>query len=263
MAKTLQFVGDWRARQLVRLREWRRKCLPATLVVVILAFLGIALIALVPLPGSLTIGIGTLVALVPLMLTMHWLIPISQIWDIHPSWVAMATFLISAILALFGRYFAGQLLSDLFHEPPAMFPIAQTISTYFGAVLGAIATISSLALVALLASAGWVLLSGLLGRTGLKRFLRDITIYLVLATLIGWTIGSLAVLEKFARDASRWIAIEADFHTSNRCQNLWWPAGVSRVAFVGDEQVLGYQPKDDKVVVLACRRAGVLGEFPH
>ncbi len=79
--------------------------------------------------------------------------------------------------------------------------------------------------------------------------------------MIGWTIASLDGLEGLAPQASKWIAIQADFHVSHRCQDDQWPAGITRVAFVGDEQALGYQPDGDRIVVLACRRAGVLGDL--
>ncbi len=108
--------------------------------------------ALLPLPAPLQMGVGTIVALLPIVLALYWLVPVPRIWDIHPSWVVMASLLTSALLVLFGRYFAGLMLSGLFREAPSQFPIAQTVATYFGAALGAIAIICALAFVVQLAS---------------------------------------------------------------------------------------------------------------
>ncbi|KRW95027.1 hypothetical protein [Paracoccus sp. MKU1] len=241
------------------MRSLRQACLPASLALLSLAALGVAAMALLPLPRPVGLAIGGTVALLPLLLVFFWLIHIPDIWNVPPSWVAVTTLLISLPLVLFGQYFAAQTLSEIFRDAPALFPIASAVAGYLGVLLGALALIGYAGLAFLTVLVSWALLTGFIGWIGGRRFLRDVAAYAVAALLIGWTVGSVAHLERLARNLVTHIAVEADFHSDHRCSTAGWPEGVTRVAFIGDEQVLGYILPDRRIVALSCRRAGVIG----
>lgn len=241
------------------MRALRRACLPVSLLLLSSALLGVVAIAFLPLPGPMVALIGGAVAMLPLLLAFCWLVRVPEIWGIPAVWVATATFLASLPLVLFGRYVAARMLTGIFREAPALFPVASTVAGYFGVLLGALALIAVVALACLVVLSGWTFLSGIAGRTGGRRFLRDAAVYVVIALVVGWTLGSVGHLERLARTLVIRVAIEADFHPDHRCDTTGWPDGVSRVAFVGDEQVLGYLPAGRRIVALSCRRAGVIG----
>lgn len=259
MLDWVQNIRRWWIGQRAKLRHLRQACLPLTLIALGIATVGIAVLALVPLPGLLGILIGSAVALLPLFIVFCWLIRIPDIWDIHAGWVAAATFLTSLPLFVFGQYFAAVTLTAIFREAPILFPIAQTVAGYIGVVLVALTVVTFAALMTMILSVNWTLFAGIMGWMGGKRFLRDLSVYGAAALLIGWGLASALHLEWLARDLVTRVAVEADFHETHRCETAGWPSGVTRVAFIGDEQVLGYLPKEKQIVVLSCRRTHVMG----
>lgn len=261
--RTAQSFGDWPRRQRLKLRLWRKLCLPGTLMMMALWVGGLAVLQMVPLPDALAIALALPVALIPLMIALRWLIPIPDIWDIPAGWVAVMSFLASILLVLGGQVFAAALLNRLFGESPALFPVAFAVATYFGAVVAPIGLIA----LAVLTGCGLLTLAELVWRLGqrlagrpVRRRIRTGILGLLLIIGIGTAaILSIDALERVAGTAVKWVALEADFHTHHRCNMQGWPEGVARVAFVGDEQVLGHQPRSDRLVVLACKRRDVLG----
>ncbi len=247
-------IRPWSLDLRQKLRHLRRACLPLSLLLLALAALGAALVLVVPLPATIRIAIYTALALLPLLIAFCWLVRIPDIWGIPAGWVAGFSLAGSLPLVVFGRYFAAKTLNGIFREAPDLFPIALTVATYLGVLLGALCVVVVAGLAVMIALAGWTMLSGLLHWHGWRRFLRDMAAYLGAALLIGWGLGAISHLEQLAGKLVARVAYEADFHPEHRCDMTGWPAGVARVAFVGDEQVLGYLPGRNSVVVLPCHR---------
>ena len=252
-------IRDWWLRQKQRMRRLRRACLPASVGLVVLAALGVAAVMLLPLPAPLRVGIAGAVALLPLLLVFLCLIRIPDIWNLPSGWVAAGALLVSLPLVLFGQYFATRTLNEIFGEAPAFFPVASMAAGYLGVVLGALGLVSLVALAVLMMLASWMPLAGVIGRIGGRRALFGMAVYLLMAGLTGRALGSVDHLERRARDWVTRIAIEADFHAHHRCDASGWPEGIARVAFIGDEQVLGYALPAGSIAVLSCRRTGVIG----
>lgn len=247
----------WSVDQRQKLRRLRRACLPLSLMLLAFGASSAAFVLLVPTPAAIRIALYTALALLPLLIAFCWLIRIPDIWDIHAGWVAALSLVGSLPLVVLGRYFAAATLNELFREAPDLFPIAQTVASYLGVLLVALGVLVVAGLAITIALAGWVLVAGLLHWRGWRRFMRDMAAYLGATLLIGWGLGSIAHLEQLAGKLIARVALEADFHPEHRCDMSGWPAGVTRVAFVGDEQVLGYRPGANSVVPLSCRRLGI------
>lgn len=242
-----------------KLRRLRQASLRASLVVMTVAALGIGGMILVPPPSLIGNLIGAAVALAPLLLAFCWLIRVPEIWGIQPGWVAATTFLASLPLVAFGRFFAAETVNAIFGEAPDLFPAALMVASYLGALLGALVVLVVIAFGMTLIAVIWLFVATLLGRIGTRRFWRSLLAYLASAVGVGGMLLAVVYLDHVARVLVTRVAITADFHPHHRCETSGWPAGVARVAFVGDEQVLGYLPEGRRVLTLSCRRNGVLG----
>lgn len=237
-----------------RLQQWRRICLRGTAVMGLAWLGGLGLLGFADLPLSIWVAVAAPTALMPLLIALHWLFAIPRVWGVDGRWVGLAVFAASAMLALFGHWFATLTLNEIFHDNPALFPVARAAATYFGAVFGLIAVLVFLLLVIFFMGSGAILFCAIVQGAGKRGLLKRAGTLAAVALAIGATLGSLDPLERLSRHAVLQVALAGDFLPRHRCNMDGWPTGITRVAFVGDQQVLGYRAADRSISVLACPR---------
>lgn len=253
---------DWNTRQRLHFRTLRRLCLPATWPLLAIWAALMLLLIVIPLPFNLLAILAVPTAILPVIILLHWLIPVPQIWNIHGSWVAIGMVVISALLALFGRFYAGIVLNSLFGEAPNLFPISYGAGTYFGAVFGLAALVALSAAILFALQSLIALLVSVMGLGQKRRLFEDFQVLFAFGIAIIAPVGSMLFIDLLASSAMRIIALEGDFFPDYRCETGGWPEGISRVAFIGDEQALGYREADDRFFVLRCFRKNIQGDEP-
>ena len=230
-------------------RLWQA-CFPVTAILTLLWLVGSALIILGLLSGWTLLGVSVMVSLVPLAIALHWLIQIPHIWGINPSWVGLFLLVVTAAFALYGNYSAGLILNEHFHESPGTFPIAYALGSYFTAVIGLMTVLTASAFFLLFLTVDVFLVCALIR----WQFSPGVLIYPVLVLLTGFSAGVIPHLRNLTESSVIMTAIKADFFPSHHCQRDTWPKGIKRVAFLGDEQVLGYADNSNAIMILPCKR---------
>ncbi|AGT09756.1 hypothetical protein [Paracoccus aminophilus] len=272
MLSAIATLRDWYIRQRLRLRELRRICMKQTTVAALLWLIGLIVIVLVPLPTLALTLAALFIALLPVSVLLLWLIHIPAIWNIHASLVAIIVFASTALLSVVGRYLSGVILNDMFAEAPSFFPIAYATGTFFGTVFAMVVLLACCTLVILCFNLILMLFSSaahhLSWVAGLSHPYRRRGWYnlgsalIFILAFLGTTISAAVLLER-SETVLQWVAVEADFFPDHHCATSGWPEGITRVAFVGDEQVLGYLGVEDRIVVLPCQRRPLQGGAPR
>lgn len=93
-------------------------------------------------------------------------------------------------------------------------------------------------------------------RVALRSFAADLCLGLSLILLLA---SSLTIGLEFRQFVLK-LAYAADFYTNHHCDTRDWPEGVKRIAFIGDEQVLGYRGPGQAFLVLGCERTATTGD---
>ncbi|MFT4014610.1 MAG: hypothetical protein QM682_14695 [Paracoccus sp. (in: a-proteobacteria)] len=102
MPNSRPIPGIWLNIQRQRPRQWRRDCLPATLVLVAIWLAGLGTLQLTSLPQLVLWAVAGATGLIPILIVLLWLIPLPRLWRINGGWGALAVFACLALLALLG-----------------------------------------------------------------------------------------------------------------------------------------------------------------
>ncbi len=219
-------------------------------------------------------------ALLPVITVIYAVLPVPSLWRIDGRELALALLLLTTALGLFGRFFANDAVNSLFAESPQAFPVAHSFATMLGAVLGLVLILMMLGVVFAVVLTPVLVFVCLVNWPGMQSFLVRSSVVFIILIAFGFVRGSLPPLEGVAVRAIERLALAADFHAAHRCDRAGWPADVSRVAFIGDGEVLGHvrqvprpetgkrtdpgsdapaswvtdRPATGQYVVLACKR---------
>lgn len=201
-----------------------------------------------------------LVAALPAFVIWLWIATVPDVWRIPGKWVAFVPLVFSAPLIVYGQIWAAQFLNRTFGEAPASFPIAYLAGSYLGVVSGFVLMATYVVFATLVVRLCLLLLRGMAAaflpalRVAPKSYGRMFLFDLVLVALLSFTLSSALATDLHLSKALRRLALIADFHRVHHCERRDWPRGVSRVAFIGDTEVLAYLPAGDRLVVLPCHR---------
>ncbi len=244
-------------RQTDLLSAWISACLPATIWLIAVMAAGIALVLYAGLSHHMALALAVLVTSMPVVIILHWLIAVPDIWGIPGRWVAVFVFVATAAFAIAGQYLAAETVNAAFGEAPQLFPVAHAVAGYVGAVLALLLITYALLLFSTLFVPGIVLLIWVVdSRRGWRKL--GLVLFLIVAT--GLTRFAITGIEGLGTKFVIQTALTADFHTNHHCDTRDWPEGVKRIAFIGDEQVLGYRDPGQAFLILGCERTATTAD---
>lgn len=239
-------------RQSKLLADWVRDCLPTTLILGAAVSAGISFVILIQPGPRLALFVGALIALLPPLILLRWILAIPRIWSISERQVAILLFLGLPIFVVVGHALGGRMLNDLFQESPGFFPVAFAVASYIGAIQAFLLATYVITLVMLLVVPSLLLISHVITSPG--RGWHKLGIVGLLGVLIILLRFGITGIDLLTDRILSQTALAADFFPNHRCKKTGWPEDVTRVAFIGDEQVLGYQARGGRFIVLPCPR---------
>lgn len=192
----------------------------------------------------------------PALLVVVWARNVPQFWPKAGGLIWVGLLLIGALTQILAMSVAAETVNFAFGEAAVHFPVAMAAATLLampplitaGAALIVLATL-------FLRLTAELFLSAILDR---RSRLRDIPAQLGMGLLFGVTTGMLftpsLVMAFNGTGVIREIGLRADFQRVHRCNSEGWPPEISKVAAIGDQQVLGWQPKTDRLLILPCVR---------
>lgn len=242
-------VPRWR-----RLRQWWAACWRPTLAIAGLTLAGIVLLASGYWPDRMVLPLAIIVALLPLAIPLVWMMNIPAIWNVHAGWLALVSLMLSILWAVLGHWYAALQINQIFTENPAFFPVAKMVGTYLGAILAAMSVYALVGLAITIFGATPVVVIAIWALPDWRRSLRWLGALAFIVFSAAFTKAAIAPIETLTGQAIRWTALNADFVPLHRCDRSGWPQGITRVLFIGDQQVLGYDAPSDQFPVLPCIR---------
>lgn len=249
---------EWITAQRDRLRNWIGANLGPTIAWMAICLLAVAIQERAGLPAWADWPLSAVIFAVPALIVLRWVRTIPRFWPDAGNRAWLGLLILTAMGQVWTAMAGAETLNLAFHEAPGLFPVALTVAALLSlptAVAFAGAIVVMILVFAYLVAD---LLTGFLQRHRWEKLPQRMGRAVMLSILPGLLLAPALVYAFKGPDLIRRIALTTDFPCGFRCQTEGWPEAFRtdkiRVAFLGDEQVLAYDPAADRLIVLPCKR---------
>lgn len=251
--RRLSVTLRWHRRQM---RRWARASAGVTVLLALPVLAAFLAEGLVPTSGWINWVVLAVLYACPALVVVVWARNVPHFWPRAGGLIWVGLLLIGALAQILAMSLAAETFNLAFSEAAVHFPVSLAAATLLATPPLITAGAALIVLVTLLLRmVGELFLSAILGRrSGFRNILAQLGVGFLFSVTMVILLAPSLVMAFNGAGVIRAIWLWADFQRVHRCNREGWPPGISRVVAIGDQQVLGWQQKTDRLLILPCIR---------